>query len=380
MFRKFILFIMIGAMLLSLCGCSRIADVRLRLVVHAIGIDLSEDDTYMVSWQVFKAQPPEGGGPVDATGQNVITVVTYGRTMLEAENQLELQTGKKVFIGDTELLVFGSGFAGRDLNSVLSYFWDNSDIYMGVNTAFAEGRAADVVGMTLEHGTAATELLNEMIKSAGRNCVTIPLRMITFYNRQGDSCTFLMPVITVEKADNSAGEEDTTIDDKVVGVFKSVWIIDGRPICYFTPDEARGLSLLTNRADEMNLTLDIEGNRVGVNGKIAKIARKIEIGENGFPHISVFIKGSFTVKDNPGKVEHDKVRKSLQEEMMRFCGLAYEKTAGNLGIDALEIRKLLSKYENKYFNDNKNNISAIIQCTSYDITISMREYGRKSRA
>lgn len=371
---------MIGAMLLSLCGCSRIADVRLRLVVHAIGIDLSEDDTYMVSWQVFKAQPPEGGGPVDATGQNVITVVTYGRTMLEAENQLELQTGKKVFIGDTELLVFGSGFAGRDLNSVLSYFWDNSDIYMGVNTAFAEGRAADVVGMTLEHGTAATELLNEMIKSAGRNCVTIPLRMITFYNRQGDSCTFLMPVITVEKADNSAGEEDTTIDDKVVGVFKSVWIIDGRPICYFTPDEARGLSLLTNRADEMNLTLDIEGNRVGVNGKIAKIARKIEIGENGFPHISVFIKGSFTVKDNPGKVEHDKVRKSLQEEMMRFCGLAYEKTAGNLGIDALEIRKLLSKYENKYFNDNKNNISAIIQCTSYDITISMREYGRKSRA
>lgn len=379
MLRKFILFILIGTMILNLCGCAQIADVRLRLVVHAIGIDLSEDDTYMVSWQVFKAQPPEGGGPVDATGQNVITVVTYGRTMYEAHNNLELQTGKKVFIGDTELLVFGSGFAGRDLDSVLSYFWDNSDIYMGVNTAFAEGRAADVVGTTLEHGTAATELLNEMIKTAGKDCITIPLRMITFYNRKGDSCTFLMPVITVKEADNSLGQEKMTIDDKVVGVFKSVWIVDGRPICYFTPDESRGIALLTNRADEMNLSLEIDGCRVGVNGKIADIARKIEIGENGFPNIKVFIKGSFTVRDNPGKIEHEKIRKGLQEEMMRFCGLAYEKTAGRLGIDALEIRKLLSRYENKYFSDNKNNISAIIQCTSYDITISMREYGRKSR-
>lgn len=379
MVRKFILFVLTGAMLLSLCGCTQISDIRLRLVVHSIGIDLDEDDTYMVSWQVFKAQPPEGGGPVDATGQNVITIVTYGRTMFEAMNSLELQTGKTVFIGDAELLVFGSGFAGRELDGVLSFFWDNTDIYMGINTAFAEGRAADVVGATLEHGTAATELLNEMIKLAGKKCVTIPLRLITFYNRQADSCTFLMPVITVEKSDNSNGEEKTTIDDQVVGVFKSVWIVDGRPICYFTPDESRGLALLTNRAEELDLTLEIDGCRVGVNGKISDISRKIEIGENGFPNIKMSVKGSFTVKDNPEAIEHEKIKKELQEEMMRLCGLAYDKTAAALGIDALEIRKLLVKYENKYFNDNKNNISAIVQCTSYDITISMREYGRKSR-
>lgn len=379
MLRKFILFALIGTMLLSLCGCTQIADVRLRLVVHAIGIDLSEEDVYMVSWQVFKAQPPEGGGPVDATGQNVITIVTYGRTMYEAQKSLEMQTGKKAFIGDVELIVFGSSFAGRELDTALSYFWDNSDIYMGVNMAFAEGRAADVVGVNLAHGTAATELLNEMIKTAGKSCVTIPLRMITFYNRKADSCTFLMPVITVGKANDSNGEKDTTIDDKKVGVFKSVWIVDGKPISYFTPDEARGLALLTNRAEELNLTLDVEGSRVGVSGKISKISRKIEIGNNGFPNITVFIKGSFNVRDNPDMVEHDKIRKSLQEEMMRFCSLAYDKTAASRGIDALEIRKLLYKYENKYLEENKNNIPAIIQCTAFDITISMKEYGRRSR-
>lgn len=379
MLRKFILFTLIGAMLLSLCGCSQIADVRLRLVVHAIGIDLSEEDTYMVSWQVFKAQPPEGNGPVDATGQNIITIVTYGRTMYEAQKSLEMQTGKKAFTGDVELLVFGSNFAGKELNSPLSYFWENTDIYMGVNIAFAEGRAADVVGLNLEHGTAATELLNEMIKMAGKSCVTIPLRMISFYNRKADNCTFLMPVITVGKANNSNGEKDTTIDDKKVGVFKSVWIVDGKPICYFTPDEARGLALLTDKAEELNLTLDVEGSRVGVRGKISKISRKIEIGNNGFPNITLFIKGSFNVTDNPDQIEHDKVRKSLQEEMMRFCSLAYDKTAADTGIDALEIRKLLNKYENKYLENNKNNIPAIIQCTTYDITVSMKEYGRRSR-
>ena len=88
-------------------------------MVHAIGIDPVDEDVYEMSWQVFKAQPPEGGGPVDATGQNIITITTYGRSVYEALKSLERQTGKEVFIGDMELIVLGSdcrkGYFGADV-------------------------------------------------------------------------------------------------------------------------------------------------------------------------------------------------------------------------------------------------------------------------
>ena len=94
-----------------LSGCTKTADVNLRLVVHAVGIDVDEDGIYTVSAQVFSAQHPDGGGPVDATGNNILTMVVYGRSMAEVKKSLELQTGKEVLVGNIELIVLGSSMA-----------------------------------------------------------------------------------------------------------------------------------------------------------------------------------------------------------------------------------------------------------------------------
>lgn len=364
----------------TLCGCSQMLDLRLRLVVHAIGIDMSEDDTFEVSWQVFSAQPPEGEGPVDATGKNVITVVTYGRTIYEAQNSLELQTGKEIFTGDAELLVFGSNFAGRDISDVISYFSHNSDIYMGMNIAFAEGRAGEVVGVTLEHGTATTELLNEMITAADNDGGTVALKLIAASNSLNTpNESFLMPVLTSKKADNSKGTEGTSILDRVVGVFKSALVINGVPVCYVTSEEGKGVSLLTDNTKSVSMTLEHDGERIAAKADIDKIRRSVEIGENGFPVVKVKISGSIVIKDDPSQHDHSLVRQLAQKELMRFCSLAYSKTAGMYGADVLEVGRLLKRYENEYYRENVDNLPVIVQNTAFNVTINLKEYRKTYR-
>ena len=66
MLKRCIAALCAAAAVVLLSGCTKTADVNLRLVVHAVGIDVDEDGIYTVSAQVFSAQPPDGGGPVEA--------------------------------------------------------------------------------------------------------------------------------------------------------------------------------------------------------------------------------------------------------------------------------------------------------------------------
>ena len=83
---------MITAAAVLLSGCSEASDLRRRLVVHAIGIDYSEDGLYTVSWQVFNPQSVEDTAPIDASSENVSTIVTKRETISEARTRLCLHT------------------------------------------------------------------------------------------------------------------------------------------------------------------------------------------------------------------------------------------------------------------------------------------------
>lgn len=366
--KRIILFVM-AALLLT--GCTRRADVRLRLVVHAIGIDI-EDDVYSVAYQVFTAQPPEGGGPVDATQSNVMTMVSYGRTIYEAQKNLEFQTGKEVFIGDVELIVLGLSLVERDISETLSYFWDNTDIYMGVNVAFADGKAADVVGVGIEQGTATTELLTEMIIASSADGSSIPARLIEISNRLEErGASLVVPVLTAKKADNSGGKEDTNIYDMALGVFRNMLVKDKKPIVYVTKEETKGISILTDRANDISLELAVDGKRAAVAAKLSKIKRKIRIGENGYPVIKVYVKGTAVITENSYDVSEESLRVAAQEEIIRLCSLGYEKSVSAHSADVLEIGKLLRKYCNKYYKASENDFEDVVKNTSFEINADL---------
>ncbi len=114
------------AIMFLLTGCSgnnARSDVQKRVVVTAIGIDENS-----ISYQTFA--PDE---------DSEIEVYTYDCDSLsEAEDSLALETGKEVFTGDVEIIVFaGDG----NIEPALDYLWHSPDIYMGTRVVFSETTA-----------------------------------------------------------------------------------------------------------------------------------------------------------------------------------------------------------------------------------------------
>ncbi len=354
-------------------GCTQLADVNLRLVVHAVGIDVDDDGVYTVSYQVFAAQPSGSGGPVDATDQNVITMVMYGRSIYEAQKNLELQTGKEVLTGDTELIVLGDSFFGRDISGVLSYFWNNYDIYMGVNVVFTDGRASDVVSAELEHGTAAAELLNQMISAASKYSVSAHSRLIDISNRLKDDCSgFIMPVISARAsgAADIEGLEDSKIYDKAIGVFKSVLISGGTPVRYLEPEEASGICMLTDRADLLALELMAGSSHASAEVKIDSVKRSVDISEDGSPKIDVKINGTLKIRDNPDGCDPALIADGAKKEIFERCGLGYSAVM-EYPCDAFEIIRLLKKYRPDYLEAYFGGYNELLSSSSVRVSVSL---------
>lgn len=368
-----------------LCGCTRLADVNLRLVVHAVGVDIIDDGIWRASYQVFNAQPAQEGGPVDATDQNVVTIVTYGRSLYETQKSLELQTGKEVLTGDVELIVLGRGFTptqeciGEDISGVLSYFWNNYDIYMGVNVVFSEGDAADIVSAELEHGTAAAELLNRMILSAQEYTRTVPTRLIEASNHLSDECSgFIVPMMSAYSTSVPEGLDGADIYDKYIAVTASVLVSGGVPVKILAPQQSQGVSILSGRADKLSYELMCDGKRVSAEIDVKKIERKISLSEASdaesekmlVPVLDVTLHGKVKLKDYPDGYDENAVIAAAEQMIEDVCSQGREAVSA-YPCDALGILRMLKRYQNEFYNRSSGEYESLLGRAAVNIEVEL---------
>ncbi|MCD8007303.1 MAG: hypothetical protein LUF29_10185 [Oscillospiraceae bacterium] len=152
----------IVALVLLLTGCTS-TDVQKRLVVTAIGIGDGG-----ITYQAFS---PE----------NEIEVYTIQcESLPEAEEELSLRTGKEIFLGDVELIIFSGA---ENFEPYLSYLWHSPDIYMGTPVAFSEDSPESLLETQSEELTGILTVAGEKVGLidlyndiySAENSATLPL-------------------------------------------------------------------------------------------------------------------------------------------------------------------------------------------------------------
>ncbi len=361
-----------------LTGCADVIDLRMRLVVHAIGVDIEENGVLCVSFQTFTGEDIQSDSPVDVNRSNITTFNIYGRTLQEARENLVLQSGKDVIISDTEIIILGESFMGRDIAPILSYFWEDSDVYMGTDIAFANGSAKDIIGTGLEYGVATSELLTKIIYATNMDSTTVSSRAIDIYNRiceKGGAC--ILPVLTLAKnGESEQDDEQSLIYSTVAGVERNLLVVNRVPTAYLTLDETRGVNILRGNKTKLALVLDANGLPVSVNVEIKKAARTAEIS-GGFPKILLKVSGDVSVTDNPYGVELETVNYLAKEKILELCSLGFEKTVIQNGADALQIGKLLRKYCPSYYLKMGTDYENIVKNTEYGVDLSLKMYEKE---
>lgn len=367
--RRLILIIAAALTALLLCSCESIGEVQRRIVVHAIGIDPHEKG-YEVSYQVFSGSESSDSGPVDASESTVITLLAQGRTLYETEESLRLQTGKYVFLGDTELIVISEDLKNEDMLGFLQYF-RKSDVYLGVNVVYCRGSAKDAIGKKLEQGSATAILLRGVVERAIEGSRASSARIIEISNAlTADNEAIAVPILSLEKGEETA--EDSSVSDLTIGVFGSILISqDGKPM-ELDENEVMGMRLLRADATEMSIEIETSGGIASVDIDELKIKRKVSI-ENGAPRIKVNISGRYEVKYTPPDISDTEIRLAAEKQLLWLCEKGYSASTES-GQDLFKIEKLLLKYETEYASAQNGDFSEAIRSSVYDVFVKLSKY------
>lgn len=385
-----LLFAIVFAIFLS--GCAT-GEVQQRVVIHAIGID-KHDKGFEVSYQVFSGGEGSDSGPVDANEDTVKTLLSQGKTLTACEESLELQTGKDVFFGDTELILVSEELKDRDITEFLQYF-RNADVYLGVNVCYCRGKAKDTVGAKLDQGAATAILLRGVVERAlseGRACSS---RIIEISNALADGESIAIPILSLEQGGNTSGTsgtsgesdksgagdagdtggaedsgKDSTISDTTIGVFDSILISREGTLGEADETTAQGVRILKGNVKNMELETEAGGRSISVEVDNVKIKRRLEITDNR-PLLKIEIAGEYDIRFAPPGLPEEEVIAAAETKILELCKVAAEKMS-ETGADLVNLQKMLEKYYPEYAE--KVTSGQAIRLCVYDIGAKLKKY------
>ncbi len=354
-----------------LSGCSKLAYVQVRLVVHAVGIDIDEKTGgYKVSYQIFSPDKTASSSPTDAGTTNVNTLVMAGKTLYEAEKNLELQTGREAFFGSTELIVIGKTMTDRNLAELMGYFHGSADIYMGTEVVFSSANALDILSANFSKGNISAQVLRESVNAAREDSSTSSARIIEISNAISErGGALIMPVVTVAMGKSSG--ESSNLSNTLYGVYGSMIVKDGYPVALIDRNCAKGIRLLNASAKSIGFNVTVGEDIATVSVDNMKIKREIEI-LNGYPVISVKISGVMEINENPNDMLEEVIRQAAQHKMFDLCELAYNEIIINQGADVFDIGRLLRKYESGYYANTLESFDEVVKNTLFDVEINLK--------
>ncbi len=154
--KKLIILALALSFLLS--GCIESVQLTKRAIIQGIAIDKDGNDLIM-SVEIIST--------VLSSEEGIVSYVVSQKekTLQKASEELELKIGKKLFLGQTKVIIFGKELAKNSIRDSVLYFNDNIKVRPSVNVFIADEKAQDVIEMKFENG----ELLSNTVDRIATN-------------------------------------------------------------------------------------------------------------------------------------------------------------------------------------------------------------------
>lgn len=274
MLQLFVCLLMLSS---SLCGCLPYQPLTETAIVEAIGIDFDEEEEeYHLTLQLYLPQSNGADSNVIVGQENTVLLQSKGKTIDEAVKQANLQQGKNVDLGFSQALVLGPTAIQYRLKEIIYYFDNNQDVRWTMQIVMAAGKASDIVSVPLKQGISEgaqiSELLSGQIGSGWINAKNYFEFSRAIANHDG--CTTL-PTLSVQAPDNSDTEKIPSLT--LISAQSSAVIDHWKLSSFLTPEETRGVLVLSNKLKDREENLLVESGEITVN--VSKCQTSMELNE-----------------------------------------------------------------------------------------------------
>lgn len=232
--------------LFSSCNYSS-NELKNRLIIQAIGIDMAENGQVKVTLQTLNTEMAGNPNSGANLGDAINSVTIHGNTVAEAITNATKQVGKLPLISQNRIIVFGREVVKVGLHPYLDYFVRNAENRATVYVAVSDTTAEELVGAKMGESVLVADSMEDILRAMQYNLNIVNQELYALVNQiESDTADAYLPVLKAEKGEE--GESKLKL--------QSVAVFDSDRLLYELQDEGiMALQLLCNKAEGGNFSI-----------------------------------------------------------------------------------------------------------------------------
>ena len=175
-------------------------DIRNRLVIQGIGIDLEEDGTYTVTLQAIDTNSSEASSADGASQPPLKSYKLTGETVYTAIKSVTEKEGKIPLYSQNRIILIGKSITKENMNDVIDFFVRDVEVGGTVYIAAAEKTATEILTAKNGKELISAQTLENSIESYEYDAKIFATELYELINRYNSgSKDFALPLFSLQE-------------------------------------------------------------------------------------------------------------------------------------------------------------------------------------
>ncbi len=352
-------------------------DIRNRLVIQGIGIDIEKDNSYTVTLQAIDTNSSSASSSDGASQPPLQVYKLKGDSIYTAIKTVVESEGKTPLYSQNRIIILGKSITKENMDNVIDFFVRDVENSSSVYVAAAEKTAAEILETKKGNEYVSARNLKNSIDSYeydARICATSLYELISRYN--SDSKDFAMPLLSVKEKNK---EKDVEISGTAI-------FNDTKYREVISKDDTIYLNILYNEVYNTALSFSMEDNtRISLNVVKSKTKRTVSL-ENGKPTFKIKVTMNGDISEISGGVSYamknsdiEKYKKRGEEYVEKQLHNIINELHSRYESDAAGLGRLLYICEQDFYKKHKKNLDEVMKNSIFEIEceINIRRIGHE---
>lgn len=345
-------------------------DIRNRLVIQGIGIDIENDKKYSVTIQAIDTNAQAATSSDGASQPPLKTYKTKGDTIYTALKSVTETEGKIPLYSQNRIIILGKSITEENMSDVIDFFVRDVENSSSVYIAAAEKTAGEILEAKNGQEYISARSIETGISSYEYDARIFELQLFDLINRYNSGTKdFAMPLLSLKE---EKGEKSVEISG--TALFNSTEYREK-----ISKDETVYLNILYNKLNNTALAYDIDDNKkVSLNIVDSKTTRNVTI-KNGQPVFKIKVKMEADISEISGGVSSAMKEKDI--EKIALMGEKYiEKETKNLvyslyeeyNSDSAGLGRLIYIRHKDFYKKNEKKLDSVLQNSIYEVEVDLK--------
>lgn len=344
-------------------------DIRNRLVIQGIGIDVEKNGEYSVTIQAIDTNAQSASSSDGASQPPLRTFDVKGNTIYTAIKSVTELEGKLPLYSQNRIIILGKSITEENMDDVIDFFVRDVENSSSVCIAAAEKTAGEILKSKNGEEYISARNIEIAINSSEYDGRIFKIQLYDLINRYNSSTKdFAIPLLSVIEKDK----------EKSVEIIGTALFNNTKYREKISKEETVFLNMLYDRINNSALAYDYEdGKKVSLNIIEAKTKREVKL-ENGKPTFSILIKLKADIAEINGGVsaemeiaEIDRISRVGEKYVKGETEKLLHKMYNGYNSDAVGFGRLLYIHETEFFKDNEKNLDSVLQNSNYEVEVSL---------